>query len=227
MDGASNDDGRTGWSHHWPGVRDPTGWEVHHANDRPAANFLSSFQAALLHDEEVVENEANEALIMQLQNQQQAFQPTNEPLSPYTYPLCVLLRIPAGDVVADEDIVRLQSIFLVTFRTHLLLGSWLNPSKLSRPKYLRYICACLGAARSENPNDGSLAAKLWLQGTSLWIVTMEMDNREARKLESVLGAVLVCTYGMLTEGRDEWRMVTSLMYSLNDVSRSCTFLTNS
>lgn len=219
MDNEDSIDSRTRWSDHWPGVRNPTGWEVHHANDKPAANFLSSFQAALLHDEEIVEDEANEALLQQLQGHQQALQSASETISPYTYPLSCLLNIPELDVIAEEDVARLQSTFLTKSHMHSLLGTWLEPSKLSKPNYLRFACACLGAAWSKKPSDELLAAKLFSEGVPLWIVTMEMDNREARKLESVLGAALFCTYGMLSDDRHVWRVIMSLLYSLSDVSQ--------
>lgn len=38
-------------SRQWPGERHPTRWDVHDANESPAATFLDQFRAALLHSE--------------------------------------------------------------------------------------------------------------------------------------------------------------------------------
>lgn len=221
----TSDDSTSRWSHHWPGVRNPTGWDVHLANEKPAASFLYSFQAALLHGEEIVYDEANETLLVQLQAEQNSTQPQNNISSPYTYPLSCLLNIPEADVVAEADIMRLQSSFLTLFRVHPFLGPWCDASKLSQPAYLQLASACLGAAWSKTPNGDAVAPKLFFAAGPLWIITMEMDNREARKIESVVGAALICTYSALVDQGHAWRVTLSLLYSFSDVRNIAARLT--
>jgi hypothetical protein len=43
-------------SRQWPGERHPTRWDVHDANESPAATFLDRFRAALRHSEGVEED---------------------------------------------------------------------------------------------------------------------------------------------------------------------------
>lgn len=103
---------------------------------------------------------------------------------------------PPPAVLLDEA----QHQFSLSFKHHIFLNAIAIPPPSARkivPPYLKIAFACLGVAASDQSANriGSnlhtaeftllSASDLFITGESLWGVMMEVDNREARLLESI------------------------------------------
>jgi hypothetical protein len=117
----------------------------------------------------------------------------------YTYPMAILSTLPL--LPADDALSQAQSSFFTIFKPHVFLSKILFPdvSSSSRmPPYLKISLACLGRAVSGDlsyeggfgslspPVTDCSASGLFLSGNGLWGVMLEVDNREARLLESIM-----------------------------------------
>ena len=117
----------------------------------------------------------------------------------YSYPMSILSELPP---LPESGILNeAQSRFSVSFKRHVFLNALDFPDPSSNhivPPYLKIGLACLGTAASQNTPASEelnphntvsakfLTSDLFLIGDALWGVMMEVDNREARLLESVL-----------------------------------------
>lgn len=105
----------------------------------------------------------------------------------------------------DEVLDRSHALFLNSFKRHLFLNRIAIPAPSSGrliPPYLRLALACLGRTLSRVPqplvagpspvstSPEDLASNLCLSAMRLWGVMMEIDNREARLVDSVLAVNL-------------------------------------
>ncbi|KAK4556982.1 hypothetical protein LTR86_005963 [Recurvomyces mirabilis] len=168
----------------WPGERHPTRYDVDEATEIPESSFVDRFAAALLHAEHG-DNREDVSWIME--------GCANEPSRPaatLTYPMILLSDAPK--LSAEDEIDRLASGFDNSWRNHVILRSikigW-TPTSSSLP-YLRLALACL-TALSENRNDGKgsaslVAGNLFHCGASLATVMVEVDNRLARSIDTII-----------------------------------------
>lgn len=116
--------------------------------------------------------------------------------------MAVLLDLPSppDDVILD----RSQALFHDSFKRHLFLNRIAIPAPSSGrliPPYLKLSLACLGttlsrdlrssASRSPQASTSSeqLSSNLCVTAMRLWGVMMEIDNREARLIDSVLAVI--------------------------------------
>lgn len=122
------------------------------------------------------------------------------------------LPFPAQDVIDQA-----QALFSTSFKSHIFLKSITilegTHARVRPPPYLGLSLACLGAATSqlhslqgvaqaqeqrESVCTRYLARDLCISGQTLWGVMLEVDNREARLIESILavrpGRLLSCTF---------------------------------
>jgi hypothetical protein len=96
-----------------------------------------------------------------------------------------------------------QHQFSISSKRHIFLDAIQLPTPSSKsviPPYLQMAIACVGIAASNSTSDRRdpqghsgpptqlSACDLFLAGDALWGVMMEVDNREARLLESILTA---------------------------------------
>lgn len=110
------------------------------------------------------------------------------------------LPFPAQDVIDQA-----RALFLTSFKSHIFLKSITIlegiHTRVRPPPYLALSLACLGAATSQlHSLQGAaqaqeqqepvcaryLARDLCISGQTLWGVMLEVDNREARLVESIL-----------------------------------------
>jgi hypothetical protein len=121
------------------------------------------------------------------------------PTGQATYPLSLLTDlVNAGGW--DDVLERLKCFFFETFKRHVYLNE-LDLSSFPRKDIphsapLVYAQACMSSLMSKNArfsihedySRSPLAAsvKLFESGVKLWIVTVEMDNRESRNYENLL-----------------------------------------
>jgi hypothetical protein len=99
----------------------------------------------------------------------------------------------------DDTVVQLQRPFSDTFKHHVYLDKLYlpNPAQKDIPfsAPLKYAQACISSMLREGENiEGEhiassahdLSVKLFELAVRLWIVTVEMDNRESRNNETLL-----------------------------------------
>lgn len=179
----------------------PTQWDVPEANQVPDRDFVQRFKVALSHSEEGKycklllpdTDDANDA------HPGTPFLQRELPAGEVTYPLSLLSDL--FDTSGYDDVIlHLQGSFCEIFQHHVYLNglgssnfAWYNNPSAAP---LEYAQACLCCVVSRNAADAihqdnpdlpvSLAATLFELGVRLWIVTVELDNREARKDESFL-----------------------------------------
>lgn len=169
----------------------------------------------------------------------------------YTYPMAIVAELPT---LPESDVLaQAQAQFFTSFSHHVFLSSIAFPVASSNhlaPPYLTIALACLGAATSRTaPSIGGLhyqtsnslnilASDLFMAGDGLWGVMMEVDNREARLLESVLTVSTPCkyrsialrklthrqgclfaTYGMLSAREEFWDMSSSTLAGTATMAR--------
>ncbi|KAK5151361.1 hypothetical protein LTS14_009204 [Recurvomyces mirabilis] len=201
----------------WPGERLPTRYDVDEATEIPESSFVDRFAAALLHAEHG-DNREDVSWIME--------GCANEPSRPaatLTYPMILLLDAPT--LPAEDEVDRLASEFDNSWRNRVFLRSikigWTRTS--SSLPYLRLALACL-TALSENRNDGTgsaslVAGNLFHCGASLATVMVEVDNRLARSIDTILAITLLCTYGCLSTYPSQWRRSMGLLCNVTTMSR--------
>ena len=113
--------------------------------------------------------------------------------------MAILEDLPA--LPGSEVLAQAQASFFTNFGHHVFLRSLAFPSPAithMTPPYLTIALACLGVT-TWRPNTAvgelhhltsaplsALASDIFIAGDGLWGVMMEVDNREARLLESVL-----------------------------------------
>ena len=121
-----------------------------------------------------------------------------KPSGAFTYPLNVILDFPTTP--SAELLDELLARFSVTFKRHIFLEHVRIPAASydSLPPYLRYSMACLAAVsathhRMDAPSTQALeslqedtATPLFYAAVKLFTVMIELDNRLARKLESII-----------------------------------------
>ncbi|KIV92373.1 hypothetical protein PV10_03678 [Exophiala mesophila] len=213
-------------SRQWPGERHPTRWDVHDANESPAATFLDQFRAALLHSEgaehDVLLDDDPEIGASQQADSHDVFK--------YTYPMVLLSEVPPTPT--DQELAHFQTLFSTTFKKHFFLDFMDNvpTSSSPTPPYLDFASACLGSITSSPTashssaasNDSSrqdVSAALFIAGVNLWSVMLEVDNREARQLEAVIAASLLSTYGLLSADKVHWRKASGILSNVVTISR--------
>lgn len=108
----------------------------------------------------------------------------------------------------EDELVRLQAEFLMTFKQHIFVENVdvTDPPMCSLPPYLQLAISCLSLAVAPEMNTSPFAmevgtnqretcAALYVAGVNLWSVMLEIDNREARLLEAVV-AVRATDFGV-------------------------------
>ena len=112
------------------------------------------------------------------------------------------LPLPPDDVSLDES----HRVFSSSFKNHVFLNRIAiaapQPGRLI-PPYLRLAIACIGTvfsklelpparAECQAPTcPDQLASDLCLSGIRVWGVILEIDNREARLIDSILAVTLM------------------------------------
>lgn len=177
-------------SRQWPGERDPERTDVDQANESPASIFIERFRVELMHSTfaELGAPQDADAIAIDSQIAQVAV------MEPYTYPMALLSTIQITP--SEDELARLQLAFGISFKNHVFVRDIESAGQTVGliPPALQFANAALASVFS--PSSGHTfspsvePANLFLTGVHLWIVTIEVDNREARSLESVL---TVCT----------------------------------
>jgi hypothetical protein len=97
-----------------------------------------------------------------------------------------------------EEIASLQASFFTSFKTHIFLNTIqiFGASQELVPPYLELACACVASAGSQlsyqrrvqqnSTSCSPITYNLFLIGSRLWSVMLEVDNREARLIEAVV-----------------------------------------
>ena len=128
----------------------------------------------------------------------------------FTYPLALLSNFP--DIPDSEQLGNLELSFRALSNKFVFLRAipMLRTSKELTPSYVRLSLACLAACLSPSSEIsanvlGRSSARvdagkaLFLAGLKVWGLMLEVDNREARKVEAVIAVSdIILT---LTQGR--------------------------
>lgn len=116
----------------------------------------------------------------------------------FTYPLTLLSNLP--DIPDSEELGRLESSFRALSKKFIFLRAISMPgsSRELLPPYLRLSLACFASCLSPSPESFATVSEripavqsdagkaLFSAGVKVWGVMLEVDNREARKVESVM-----------------------------------------
>lgn len=100
------------------------------------------------------------------------------------YPLMMFSRLPS--VPPESDLQVLVDIFSAQVHSKMALLRSIPLKTLlrpDRPRYLTYTMACLGSIASDGAQ--SVTESLWWAADILITATLEVDNREARKVDVV------------------------------------------
>jgi hypothetical protein len=193
----------------WPGERrHPSRWDVHDAINIPATTFLERFRVALLHSEAAAEDvfldpepvtDAPEIVAVVSRTDCWLGMSTDFPLqdsaSPYSYPMVMLSDLP--ELLPDKSLSQLQALFFESFGQHIFLktvriSNWCSGRP---PLYFQYALACLGSTVSASPlrdivphgmSRAELSSNLFVSSSNVWVVMLEVDNRESRLCEAVI-----------------------------------------
>ncbi|MCJ1471563.1 hypothetical protein MMC13_000203 [Lambiella insularis] len=212
----------------WPGERQPTRLDVEDANKVPEPTFLRDFKQALIASD--IARDYQYALSPGSFGQMSR-SPVNTSrqitdrhlLRQFTYPLALLSDFPDMPNMAQLGV--LESSFWGLSKHLVFLGTMAVPSgpKEVSPPYLRLSLACLASCLSraaevsgtlsEWTHESRAAAvrALFVAGLKIWGVMLEVDNREARKVEAVMAISLLATYGTLTAEASLWTETMNLM----------------
>lgn len=101
------------------------------------------------------------------------------------------------ELPGEDVLLSLEQSCSMLFRTHPIINTLPLPSQSQQlvAPHLKLALACLGCTTSGgNPPvqyPQVLSRKLFLAGNILWAVMLEVDNSEARTLESVLSVSTV------------------------------------
>ncbi|CRG82907.1 hypothetical protein PISL3812_00254 [Talaromyces islandicus] len=196
----------------WPGEREPSSYDVQIANELPSAAFLSDFKAALLASSDAAGNQNLMCLDLQLNEQRK-----------YTYPVALLSDFPQG-LPPQSEVIRLRNIFANCYSGHPFLNRLPlpPPSRGSVAPTLPLAIACLASVHANN--DPAEAKDLFLATFSLWSSIMEVDNREARSLDLLMTAILICVYGALSSDEAVWDRAGVTQCSAMTIARRMRFL---
>lgn len=119
---------------------------------------------------------------------------------PELWPMAAAVASPYNEPDSTESMPLWQPLFQATFGRHLYVSSFQLDQYLRDdgmlPPYFDFALACLASRVSPqaHPRAGSMAspaAKYFDVGLKLYIVTLELDNREARTVESVISVCIV------------------------------------
>nr|OQO24355.1 hypothetical protein B0A51_06639 [Rachicladosporium sp. CCFEE 5018] len=181
----------------WPAERHPTRWDVEEANQVPSSDLTERFRSALLYGED--DDLVATALTFDLEDYALQDLPLSQ--TGYTYPMILLSSLPK--LPSDYDLSTISHSYAQIFEEHAFvkeLGVGTLPVS-ARPPHLQLAIACVAAAISDpsvDGTEGSVAGDLFHAGLKLWIVILEVDNREARNAKAILAALLLSTYGTLS-----------------------------
>ncbi|KAL3423890.1 hypothetical protein PVAG01_05637 [Phlyctema vagabunda] len=176
----------------WVADRVPGKHDAEQANRPLELSFLQSFKGALLGDSQAREttqylDDSNENLI----------HISNPSTTAFSYPLMMFSRFPD---IPPEDFIQLS---VDTFSTKCLPKMALLrdiPTNIllrtDRPRYLTFAMACMGALASDAPSP--VIESLWWASSILVTAKLEVDNREARKVDLLNAWVILETYGILS-----------------------------
>ncbi|KAF2102970.1 hypothetical protein NA57DRAFT_71954 [Rhizodiscina lignyota] len=193
----------------------PTKWETREAIITPDDDFLVNFKERLIHSEDG-KISGDQHL--------QGFQELRLPLSStqhqdesrhFTYPLSVLGSSPVGsNFNLEDELASRRPSFNSTLECHIYLDglqirSLWDPDAIL-PPYLDAALASLTCLMGEDI-DHPRSHYLFMTGVRLLLVMLEVDNREARKVEGALAALLLSSWGLLTSCRSDWRIATNTL----------------
>ncbi|KAF7590093.1 hypothetical protein BBP40_003249 [Aspergillus hancockii] len=208
-----------------PSEWQPTQWDVPEANQMPDREIVQCFKVALLQSPDAqncksllpATDDASPG-IRYLQTWQDI------PTDRVTYPMSLL-----SDLVDTSDwdhvLERWKCSFTETFEHHVYLKH-LDLSTCPRKEIpssapLEYAQACLSSLLSRNAGFSihgntpsspiQASAKLFEFGVRMWIVTVEMDNRESRNDEILLASSLLATYGLQSASPKIWDTARALI----------------
>ncbi|EMC98767.1 hypothetical protein BAUCODRAFT_120068 [Baudoinia panamericana UAMH 10762] len=203
----------------WPAERHPTRWDVDEANHVPTSMVVDRFRSALLHAES--EDVVKDAMSWDL-NSYVLERPAASAHLPYTYPMVLLSSLPS--LPSDHDLLTLRQAYFPKFERHVFvrdLGSG-NLIASSNPPYLRLATACVAAILSDYANvvaEESLGTNLFAAGARVWTVMVEVDNREARNVKTIVAAALLSTYGSLSMNNGIRRKTSEILCNIITMSR--------
>ena len=186
-------------SHHssWPGERHPSDRDVELGFESLDAAFLQRFSSEL---ETSAAASSTEALmttrlevqvsrsVCSLSTDAHCSVQTSSPVG-FSYPLSSLYNVP--HLPSDETLSMLQHSFAYRFQSLPFVNTLPLPPPLTEPvpPFFKLALACLAStdASKRGPNETpQLCTDLFFASMSLWTVMLELDNREARTIESVL-----------------------------------------
>ncbi|KAF3070255.1 hypothetical protein CFAM422_006577 [Trichoderma lentiforme] len=177
----------------------PTKWITSEANRIPDKQFLDDFKQRLLRSEEARGFVDQSQLSFNLRGIEGSWPPKpgsdesfhTQPESPSTtpYPQSVLSSSDACTLNLEAELDRLRPTFPSTLQSYIYLDRLdvhtLWGSNTATPPYLDVALASLTCLMSEDKND-SRGHSLFTTAVRLFIVTLELDNREARRVEGAL-----------------------------------------
>ncbi|KAH7323956.1 hypothetical protein BKA65DRAFT_77255 [Rhexocercosporidium sp. MPI-PUGE-AT-0058] len=183
----------------WPADRTPGRLDAEQANQPIENSFMQSYKDALLRDEKASEtveylNDDSEASIS-------GADPPNTTLS---YPLVIFSRFPT--LPPREMLQSFVDVFVNDIYPTMPLLYHIPVESLQRsdnPPYLTYAIATIGSLVLGA--DQSLTEDLWWAANFLIAGILEIDNREARKVELLNAWVLLEAYGALSADPRIWQ----------------------
>ncbi|OPB40721.1 hypothetical protein A0O28_0008010 [Trichoderma guizhouense] len=210
----------------------PTKWITSEANRIPDKQFLDDFKQRLLRSEEARGVVDQSQLSFNLRGiegswpnkpgSDESFHTQPESPSATPYPQSVLSSSDACTLNLEAELDQLRPTFPSTLQSYIYLDRLdvhtLWGSNTATPPYLDVALAGLTCLMSEDKND-SRGHSLFMTAVRLFIVTLELDNREARRVEGALAAVLLAVYGLLTGPPSEWRVTTNMLAFFTAVTR--------
>jgi hypothetical protein len=202
----------------WPGERNPGRDDVRDANELPDSTFLQLFKSALLSNSTATENTQRQGRKSHriLKNITPVHVTGAQDGNPnnLSYPVALLDGCPRVPLASELEALRIA--FFEGFRNHVFFNAVYVPGSSQEilPPYLDLAFACLASTQLESTfqtdlidtGDGSTrSSRLFLTATRLWNVIVEIDNREARRMEAVLSISLLATYGVLSANMVIWQ----------------------
>ncbi|KAJ4154907.1 hypothetical protein LMH87_000178 [Akanthomyces muscarius] len=200
-----------------PYNKQPTQWDVSEAHSVPDAAFLSQFKTALSQSQDALGCEdliAHSKWPPRFDSQEEIMMSRSSVATvPELWPMAAAVASPYNEPDSTESMPLWRPLFQATFGRHLYVSSFQLDQYLRDdgmlPPYFDFALACLASRVSPqaHPRAGSMAspaAKYFDVGLKLYIVTLELDNREARTVESVISSAFLATFGLLSADESSW-----------------------
>ncbi|KAJ6438748.1 Glyoxalase/fosfomycin resistance/dioxygenase [Purpureocillium lavendulum] len=181
-----------------PYDKQPTIWDVSEAHSVPDAAFMEKFKESLIQSEDARGCEmliADSTLSVWHEGRDRI-----SSTSSATWPAAVVIDLPDKELSSIQNMARWRLVFDETFGRHLYVSGFqlerqLRDNALS-PPYLDFALACVASPLTSQVHvglgGGALPADSYFDiGVKLYIFTLEVDNREARTIESVIATRII------------------------------------